>query len=68
MNGEKKIVKVVLEIEWTSTGDEKLDRLDLPSLWDWKRIKLPMNIDRVKYIGTLSGGSTLQSADSWMGN
>ena len=65
MNAEKKIVKVVLEIEWTSTGDEKLD---LPALWDWKRIKLPMSVDRVKYIGTLSGGSTLQSADSWMGN
>jgi len=41
---DKKIAKIVLEIEWTSTDP----LLDLPSLWDWKRIKVPMSLDRVK--------------------
>jgi hypothetical protein len=65
MNDEKKTVRVVLEIEWTSSGDEKLD---VPAMWDWKRIKLPMNVERVKYLGMLSNNYHLQSAESWMGN
>lgn len=60
---EKKTAKIVLEIEWTSTDPS----LDLPSLWDWKRIKAPMSLDRVKYIGLYSTAKPEQS-DSWMGN
>jgi hypothetical protein len=60
---DKKIAKIVLEIEWTSTDP----LLDLPSLWDWKRIKVPMSLDRVKYIGLYSTTKPEQS-DSWMGN
>ena len=44
---DKKTAKIILEIEWTSTDPT----LDLPSLWDWKRIKAPMSLDKVKYVG-----------------
>jgi hypothetical protein len=37
MNDNKvKTARIVLEIEWTSVDPT----LDLPALWDWKRIKL----------------------------
>lgn len=60
---DKKTAKIVLEIEWTSTDPS----LDLPSLWDWRRIKTPMSLDKVKYVGLHSTVRPEQS-DSWMGN
>jgi hypothetical protein len=63
MNDNKKIAKVVLEIEWTST-DEIIDN---PATWDWKRIKGPMSIDKVKYIGPYPHLNP-ESVINWMGN
>lgn len=60
---DKKIAKIVLEIEWTSTDPS----LDLPSLWDWRRIKSPMSLDKVKYVGLYST-TRPEKSDSWMGN
>lgn len=66
MNNEytsKKTARVVLEIEWTSSDPT----LDLPALWDWKRIKAPMSIDKVKYVG-LYNQQVPESVVNWMGN
>ena len=63
MSDNKKTAKIVLEIEWTSTDSS----MDLPSQWDWKRIKSAMCIDKVKYLGLYSPSKPEQS-DSWMGN
>jgi len=64
MNDNKKTAKVVLEIEWTSTDPS----LDLPSQWDWKRIKPAMSLDRVKYMGLYNVPNKPEKSDSWMGN
>ena len=63
MSDNKKTAKVVLEIEWTSTDSS----MDLPSQCDWKRIKAPMCVDKVKYLGLYSP-SKPEKSDSWMGN
>ena len=63
MSDNKKTAKIVLEIEWTSTDPS----LDLPSLWDWRRIKAPMSLDKVKYVGLYSTTKP-EKSDSWMGN
>ena len=63
MNDNKlKSARIVLDIEWESTDDS-----DLPSLWDWKRIKMPMDLTKVKYIGIqpLNGP---ENVTNWMGN
>jgi hypothetical protein len=59
----KNTAKIILEIEWTSVDPS----LDLPSLWDWKRIKAPMSLDKVKYVG-LHSIIKPEKSDSWMGN
>lgn len=64
MNDNKKTAKIVLEIEWTSRTDPTMD---LPSLWDWKRIKSPMSIDKVKYIGIYNNTGP-EKSENWMGN
>ena len=64
MNENKKTARIVLEIEWTSIDPT----LDLPSLWDWKRIKTPMSIDKVKYIGLQDKISGPENVINWMGN
>jgi len=46
MNNKTKSARIVLDIEW-----EAVDDSDLPSLWDWKRIKMPMDLTKVKYVG-----------------
>jgi len=58
-----KSARIVLEIEWTSVDST----LDLPSLWDWKRIKAPMSIDKVKYIG-IQPSNGPENVTNWMGN
>jgi len=64
MNDNKvKTARIVLEIEWTSVDST----LDLPSLWDWKRIKAPMSIDKVKYIGIQTSNGP-ENVTNWMGN
>ena len=60
---KKNTAKIILEIEWTSTDPS----FDLPSQWDWKQIKAPMSLDRVKYVGLYSNIQPEQS-DSWIGN
>ena len=63
MNEPKlKTARIILEIEW-----EAVDDSDLPALWDWKRIKMPMNLTKVKYLGihTQSGP---ENVSNWMGN
>ena len=60
---DKKTAKIILEIEWTSTDST----FDLPSQWDWKRIKTPMSLDKVKYVG-LHSTVRPEKSDSWMGN
>ena len=64
MNDNKKTARVVLEIEWTSLDST----LDLPSLWDWKRIKAPMSLDKVKYIGIQDQCNKPERSENWMGN
>jgi hypothetical protein len=64
MNDNKtKSARIVLEIEWTSVDPT----LDLPSLWDWKRIKIPMSLDKVKYIG-IQPQNGPENVTNWMGN
>ena len=64
MNENKKTARIVLEIEWTSVDPT----LDLPSLWDWKRIKAPMSIDKVKYLGSYDKIGSPENVINWMGN
>ena len=64
MSDNKKTAKIILEIEWTSTDPT----LDLPSLWDWKRIKAPMSLDKVKYIGLQEQINKPEKSESWIGN
>ena len=61
-NNKTKTAKIVLEIEWESVDDS-----DLPSLWDWKRIKLPMDLTKVKYIGIQTPNGP-ENVTNWMGN
>lgn len=63
MSDNKKTARIILEIEWTSTDSS----MDLPSQWDWKRIKAPMYVDKVKYVGLYSTMKP-EKSDSWMGN
>ena len=62
MNNKTKSARIVLDIEWECADDS-----DLPSLWDWKRIKLPMDLTKVKYVGIqqLNGP---ENVSNWMGN
>ena len=63
MNDKKlKTARIVLEIEWESDEDN-----DLPSFWDWKRIKMPMNLTKVKYIG-IQTPTGPENVTNWMGN
>ena len=63
MNEHKlKTAKVILEIEW-----EAVDDSDLPALWDWKRIKMPMNLTKVKYLGIHTQHGP-ENVSNWMGN
>ena len=64
MNENKKTARIVLEIEWTSVDPT----LDLPSLWDWKRIKASMSIDKVKYLGLYDKIGSPENVINWMGN
>jgi hypothetical protein len=57
-----KSAKIILEIEW-----EAVDDSDLPSLWDWKRIKMPMDLTKVKYIGIHTSNGP-ENVSNWMGN
>jgi len=63
MNDNKKTAKIILEIEWTSTDTS----FDPPSLWDWKRIKDPMSLDKVKYVG-LYNVAKPEKSETWIGN
>jgi hypothetical protein len=51
-----------LDIEW-----EAVDDSDLPSLWDWKRIKMPMDLTKVKYVGIHTSNGP-ENVSNWMGN
>jgi len=63
MNETKtKTAKIILDIEW-----EVVDDSDLPSLWDWKRIKMPMNLTKVKYVGIHTQNGP-ENVSNWMGN
>jgi len=63
MNETKlKTARIILDIEWESADDS-----DLPSLWDWKRIKMPMNLTKVKYLG-IHTQSVPENVSNWMGN
>ena len=63
MNETKlKTARIILDIEWESSEDS-----DLPSLWDWKRIKMPMNLTKVKYLGIHSTNRP-ENVTNWMGN
>jgi len=63
MNEPKlKTAKIILDIEW-----ESVDNSDLPSLWDWKRIKMPMNLIKVKYVGIQQSNGP-ENVTNWMGN
>lgn len=64
MNDNKKTARIILEIEWTSVDST----LDLPSQWDWKRIKAPMSLDKVKYIGIQDQTTKPEKSENWMGN
>jgi len=64
MNDNKKTARIILEIEWTSVEST----LDLPSQWDWKRIKAPMSLDKVKYIGIQDTYNKPEKSENWMGN
>lgn len=57
--------KIVLEIEWNCDSEDS--HLNQPHMWDWKRIKIPMDIQRVKFIGIYKQ-SMPETADKWMGN
>jgi hypothetical protein len=61
-NNKTKSAKVILEIEW-----EAVDDSDLPSLWDWKRIKMPMDLTKVKYVGIHTQNGP-ENVSNWMGN
>jgi hypothetical protein len=63
MNNKTKTARIVLDIEWTSVDPS----LDLPSLWDWKRIKIPMSLDKVKYVGIQTPNEP-ENVSNWMGN
>ena len=63
MNETKlKTARIILDVEWESSEDS-----DLPSLWDWKRIKMPMNLIKVKYLGIHSTNRP-ENVTNWMGN
>ena len=63
MNDNKtKSARIILDIEWESDDDS-----DLPSLWDWKRIKMPMNLTKVKYLG-IHAQNGPENVSNWMGN
>jgi len=63
MNEPKlKTAKIILDIEW-----EAVDDSDLPSLWDWKRIKMPMDLIKVKYVGIQQSNGP-ENVTNWMGN
>jgi len=63
MNDKKlKSAKIVLDIEWESVDDS-----DLPSLWDWKRIKIPKDLTKVKYVGIQQSNGP-ENVSNWMGN
>jgi len=63
MNDNKtKTARIILDIEW-----EAVDDSDLPSLWDWKRIKMPMDLTKVKYIGIHTSNGP-ENVTNWMGN
>ena len=63
MNDNKtKTARIILDIEW-----EAVDDSDLPSLWDWKRIKLPMDLTKVKYVGIQQSNGP-ENVSNWMGN
>ena len=63
MNDNKtKSARIILDIEWESDDDS-----DLPSLWDWKRIKVPMNLTKVKYLGIHTQNGP-ENVSNWMGN
>ena len=57
-----KSARIVLDIEW-----EAVDDSDLPALWDWKRIKMPMDLTKVKYIGIQTPNGP-ENVTNWMGN
>lgn len=63
MNNKTKTARIVLDIEWTSVDPS----LDLPSLWDWKRIKMPMDLTKVKYVGIQTPNGP-ENVSNWMGN
>jgi hypothetical protein len=63
MNDNKtKSARIILDVEWESDDDS-----DLPSLWDWKRIKMPMNLTKVKYLGIHTQNGP-ENVNNWMGN
>jgi len=62
MNNKTKSARIVLDIEW-----EAVDDSDLPSLWDWKRIKMPMDLTKVKYVGIHTQNGP-ENVSNWMGN
>jgi len=62
MNNKTKSARIILDIEW-----EAVDDSDLPSLWDWKRIKMPMDLTKVKYIGIQQPNGP-ENVTNWMGN
>jgi hypothetical protein len=62
MNNKTKSARIVLDIEWECADDS-----DLPSLWDWKRIKLPMDLTKVKYVGIQQSNGP-ENVSNWMGN
>ncbi len=63
MNNTKiKTARIILDIEWESDDDS-----DIPSLWDWKRIKMPMNLTKVKYLGIHTQNGP-ENVSNWMGN
>jgi hypothetical protein len=63
MNETKlKTARIILDIEWESDDDS-----DLPSLWDWKRVKMPMNLTKIKYLGIHTQNEP-ENVSNWMGN
>ena len=63
MNEPKlKTARIILEIEW-----EAVDDSDLPALWDWKRIKMPMDLTKVKDLGIHTSNGP-ENVSNWMGN
>jgi hypothetical protein len=61
-NKMTKSARIILDIEW-----EAVDDSDLPALWDWKRIKMPMDLIKVKYIGVHTSNGP-ENVSNWMGN